>query len=102
MKIFLLLILVAFSTAQQAGRRRQFGASPADDEEIANRRNIGHDYPYRRGETPIFNFDEGDEPFLDTIKPLVNGVYQMADLITKQRSVTNSFGEAFQSCEICH
>ena len=30
---------------------------------VEDRRNIG-EFPYRRGETPIFNFDDGDEAFV--------------------------------------
>ena len=28
---------------------------------------IGTRFPYKRGETPIFHFDEGDEKFIETI-----------------------------------
>jgi len=36
---------------------------PEPKETVEDRRNIG-EFPYRRGETPIFNFDQGDEPFI--------------------------------------
>ena len=33
---------------------------------VEDRRNIG-EFPYKRGETPIFNFDDGDEAFVQVI-----------------------------------
>jgi hypothetical protein len=36
---------------------------PERREPVEDRRNIG-EFPYRRGETPIFNFDDGDEAFV--------------------------------------
>ena len=69
--------------------------------DLEDRRNIGPDFPYRRGDTPIFNFDEGDENFLDTIKPLVESLNQMSGIVAKQRRLTQAFGEAFAQCEEC-
>jgi len=31
--------------------------------QVEDRRNIG-EFPFKRGETPIFNFDDGDEAFV--------------------------------------
>ncbi len=32
---------------------------------------IGSEFPYKGGERAIFHFDQGDERFIETIKPLV-------------------------------
>lgn len=68
---------------------------------LEERRNIGPTFPYKRGDTPIFHFDIGDEPFIDTLKPLIKGIYQMSDLVSGQREITQAFGEAFAACEDC-
>ena len=63
---------------------------------------IGPDFPYRRGDTPIFNFDMPDDTkFLDTIPVLVKGVYNMVDRVNEQSKVTTKFSEVFGNCQIC-
>lgn len=69
--------------------------------DLDDRANIGPDFPYRRGDTPIFNFDQGDENFLKTIPQLVKSLYSLSDLTVKQSLITQKFGEAFATCEEC-
>merc|ERR1711890_53332 len=58
-------------------------------------------FPYPRGETPVFNFDQGDEGFIGTIPPLIHALNAVKDTVHKQRKITKSFGEAFDQCEAC-
>ena len=63
---------------------------------------IGLDFPYRRGDTPIFNFEYADDcKFIDTVPKLVRGVYNMVDMVQEQNKVTQKFGDVFSKCEIC-
>eukprot|EP00094_Tigriopus_californicus_P012137 TCALIF_11729-PA protein Name:"Protein of unknown function" AED:0.22 eAED:0.45 QI:3/0.5/0.33/1/0/0/3/0/141 len=81
-KILWLVVLTICLNLSNGQRRRQnpngVQERPTDNEFLTDRRNIGADFPYRRGDTPIFNFDVGDEPFLDSIPDLVKGLHQMA------------------------
>ena len=63
---------------------------------------IGPDFPYRRGDTPIFNFEYADDcKLIDTIPNLVRGVYNMVDRVNEQNKVTTKFSDIFANCEIC-
>jgi len=73
------------------------------EETLRNRQqnvDIG-EFPYNRGETPIFNFDIGDEPFLQTIPDLVTGLRDMANVVAEQTKVTGAYGAAFLDCPDC-
>merc|ERR1712018_142113 len=59
------------------------------------------DFPYQRGERPIFNFDQGDEGFIATIPELIEGLDKIKNVMNQQRKITQSFGEAFDQCESC-
>jgi len=59
------------------------------------------EFPFQRGETAIFNFDEGDEGFILTIPDLITGLNSVREVVHKQRKITQAFGEAFASCEAC-
>ena len=79
------------------------------------------DFPFPRGERPIFNFDQGDEVgqsrskiinsilkniyfiqgFIATIPELIEGLDKIKDVMNQQRKITQSFGEAFDQCESC-
>merc|ERR1712048_198670 len=59
------------------------------------------DFPFQRGERPIFNFDQGDEGFIATIPELIEGLDKIKDVMNQQRKITQSFGEAFDQCESC-
>merc|ERR1712203_24733 len=56
-------------------------------------RDVGQ-FPFPRGETPVFNFDQGDEGFIGTIPPLIHALDAVKDTVQKQRKLTQAFGEA--------
>ena len=58
-------------------------------------------FPFNRGETPIFNFDQGDEAFIQTIPDLINGLHDMARYVQAQTKVTSLYGRVFQNCPDC-
>ena len=74
-------------------------------------------FPFPRGETPVFNFDQGDEVwkifdtirfyfflfqgFIATIPELIEGLDKIKDIMNKQTVITKAFGEAFDQCEAC-
>merc|ERR1711923_68605 len=58
-------------------------------------------YPFPRGDTPVFNFDQGDEGFIATIPELIEGLDKIKDIINQQTGITKAFGEAFDQCEAC-
>merc|ERR1711864_17696 len=55
-------------------------------------------FPFPRGETPISNFDQGDEGFIATIPELIRTLDAVKDTVDKQRKITQAFGEAFAQC----
>ena len=59
------------------------------------------EFPYNRGETPIFNFDAGDEAFIQTIPSLIEGLHDMARYVQSQTKVTSMYGKVFQNCPDC-
>ena len=74
-------------------------------------------FPYKRGERPIFNFDQGDEVceqlfnliclswilqgFIATVPELIDGLDKIKNVMNQQRKITQAFGEAFDQCEAC-
>merc|ERR1712045_494286 len=48
------------------------------------------DFPFQRGERPIFNFDQGDEGFIATIPELIEGLDKIKDVMNQQRKITQS------------
>merc|ERR1712025_491076 len=58
-------------------------------------------FPFKRGERPIFNFDQGDEGFIGTIPELIEGLDKIKNVMNQQRRITQAFGEAFDQCEAC-
>jgi len=80
---------------------------PPDQElsEMLNRVGAGWksvgEFPFPRGETPIFHFDQGDEGFIKTIPELIHGLDKVRGVVHKQRKITQAFGEAFDQCEAC-
>merc|ERR1712244_121768 len=59
------------------------------------------EFPFQRGERPIFNFDQGDEGFIATIPELIEGLDKIKDVMNQQRKITQAFGEAFDQCDSC-
>merc|ERR1712154_593074 len=49
-------------------------------------RDVG-EFPYPRGETPVFNFDQGDEGFIGTIPPLIHALDAVKNTVQKQRKI---------------
>merc|ERR1711971_496170 len=102
--VLMMFSLVALSVAQ---RRPPPGF---DDYEDANSGNsvqgrgpsmdVGQ-FPFKRGERPIFNFDQGDEGFIATIPELIDGLDKIKNVMNQQRKITQAFGEAFDQCEAC-
>merc|ERR1739848_943534 len=56
-------------------------------------------FPFQRGERAVFSFDQGDEGFIPTIIPLIEGLDKIKNVMNQQRKITQAFGEAFDQCE---
>merc|ERR1712062_549264 len=99
--LLLLSLLLTVATSQRR--------PPQEDEDYgrggrSGRPDLSMDvgqFPYPRGETPVFNFDQGDEGFIGTIPPLIHALDAVKDTVAKQRKITQAFGEAFDLCEAC-
>merc|ERR1712060_426905 len=67
------------------------------------------DFPYQRGERPIFNFDQGDEGFIATIPELIEGLDKIKNVMNQQRKITSNplkvprrlFEDSFQHASQC-
>merc|ERR1712200_160924 len=94
MSSVIMLILVISSNTN--GQRTQYDIEREEtlrnrhQSQNVDRTDIGQ-FPYNRGETPIFNFDIGDEPFLQTIPDLVTGLRDMANVVSEQTKVTGAY-----------
>merc|ERR1711902_205471 len=87
-----------------AHRGNRLSGAPAPAGGRSGRPDLSMDvgqFPYPRGETPVFNFDQGDEGFIGTIPPLIHALDAVKDTVAKQRKITQAFGEAFDLCEAC-
>eukprot|EP00092_Neocalanus_flemingeri_P039728 GFUD01043266.1.p2 GENE.GFUD01043266.1~~GFUD01043266.1.p2 ORF type:complete len:106 (+),score=31.93 GFUD01043266.1:169-486(+) len=104
MRTILCAVLVLFTTQYVLAQRR--GPPPDEEDEYAGNSvqrpnlNVGK-FPFPRGETAVFNFDQGDEGFIATIPELIEGLDKIKDIMNKQRKITQAFGEAFDQCEAC-
>eukprot|EP00090_Calanus_glacialis_P029889 TRINITY_DN48055_c0_g1_i1.p1 TRINITY_DN48055_c0_g1~~TRINITY_DN48055_c0_g1_i1.p1 ORF type:complete len:106 (-),score=29.98 TRINITY_DN48055_c0_g1_i1:88-405(-) len=104
MRTTLCAVLVICTTHIVLAQRR----GPPQDEEDESYGNsvrrpnmdVGR-FPFPRGETPVFNFDQGDEGFIATIPELIEGLDKIKDIMNKQTVITKAFGEAFDQCEAC-
>merc|ERR1719288_487372 len=88
--VLTLILLILINTNTDAQRTHH---DIEREETLRNRQqnvDIGQ-FPYNRGETPIFNFDIGDEPFLQTIPDLVTGLRHMANVVSEQTKVTGAY-----------
>merc|ERR1712083_147769 len=83
-----------------AQRSRHFEEDEYGGNSLRPSSDVG-DFPFQRGERPIFNFDQGDEGFIATIPELIEGLDKIKDVMNQQRKITQSFGEAFDQCESC-
>merc|ERR1711933_633282 len=85
------VVLVVCVSHLVIGQRR----GPPQDEEDESRgnsirrpnMNVGQ-FPFPRGETPVFNFDQGDEGFIATIPELIEGLDKIKDIMNKQTVIT--------------
>ena len=59
------------------------------------------EFPFNRGETPIFNFDEGDGAFLKTIPSLIDGLHDMARYVQAQTKIPQMYSKVFLNCPDC-
>merc|ERR1712026_183041 len=59
------------------------------------------EFPFNRGETPIFNFDEGDEAFLQTIPSLIDGLHDMTRYVQAQTKLPSMYSKVFLNCPDC-
>merc|ERR1712156_186401 len=64
------------------------------------RKDIG-EFPFNRGETPIFNFDQGDEAFLNTIPDLIDGLHDMTRYVQEQTKLPQMYSKIFLNCPDC-
>merc|ERR1711953_185998 len=97
-QLLLLTLLIGIAN----GQRRP----PQEDEDYGRGNRLSGrppppPFPFPRGETPVFNFDQGDEGFIGTIPPLIHALDAVKDTVQKQRKLTQAFGEAFDLCEAC-
>merc|ERR1719436_915090 len=100
-KVFSALIVILVSSIN-INVNAQRTHHDIEREETLRRQNVDRtdigQFPYNRGETPIFNFDIGDEPFLQTIPDLVTGLRDMANVVSEQTKVMEAYGAAFLDC----
>jgi len=104
MKWLWLLLAFGFILPLKGQRRRN--QQDIDREESIPRKpsppavGIGQ-FPFNRGETPIFNFDEGDEAFLQTIPNLIEGLHDMTRYVQAQTKLPSMYGKVFLNCPDC-
>merc|ERR1712241_435584 len=93
-RCLLLVIITSAAARDSLTRERTSNAISGPNMDVGQ-------FPFPRGETPIFNFDAGDEGFIATIPELIDGLDKIKDVMHKQRKITQAFGEAFDQCEAC-
>merc|ERR1711890_140539 len=76
-----------------SGRARSGGGQPDLSLDVA-------EFPYPRGETPVFNFDQGDEGFIGTIPPLIHALDAVKDTVHKQRKITQHLVKLLTSVKL--
>merc|ERR1712154_298490 len=89
------LLLASAQRGRNFDEEDQFGGNS-----VRQNSDVG-EFPFQRGERPIFNFDQGDEGFIATIPELIEGLDKIKNVMNQQRKITQSFGEAFDQCEAC-
>jgi len=91
--VYLLLVLVDLGLGAIRG-------NSMDQSTGNNWKDVGQ-FPFARGETPVFHFDNGDEGFINTIPGLIQGLDKIRSVVGQQTKITKAFGEAFDQCEAC-
>jgi len=102
-KVLLLIFLMIVATTHSQRSNRVFpdqgerASVPGRDKKW---KDVGV-FPFPRGETPVFHFDQGDEGFINTIPELITGLDKIRGILNQQTKITTAFGEAFDQCEAC-
>merc|ERR1712165_539436 len=84
--LLLLSLLLTVATGQRRppqededyGRGNRLSGAPAPAGGRSGRPDLSMDvgqFPYPRGETPVFNFDQGDEMFKNTVNTIMTGFH---------------------------
>ncbi|TRY79590.1 hypothetical protein TCAL_11730 [Tigriopus californicus] len=58
-------------------------------------------YSYRRGDIPIFNFDDADRILIATLQELIEALKKLREEIKFQKGETTMLREALQECKAC-
>jgi len=99
-ELLIVFSLVLGAHAQQRNRPAPF----KDDFDLSavsrGWKSVG-EFPFPRGEVPVFHFDQGDEGFINTIPGLIEGLDKIGRVVNNQNKITKVFGEAFDQCEAC-
>lgn len=65
---------------------------PASDDDL---------YSYRRGDIPIFNFDEADRVLIATLQELIEALRKLKAEVNIQKQETMLLRKALQECKAC-
>ena len=58
-------------------------------------------YSYRRGDIPIFNFDEADRILIATLQELIDALRKLKAEVNIQKQETMLLRKALQECKAC-
>ena len=58
-------------------------------------------YSYRRGDIPIFNFDEADRILIQTLQELIEALRKLKAEVNIQKQETMLLAKALQECKAC-
>merc|ERR1719365_48011 len=58
-------------------------------------------YSYRRGDIPLFNFDEADRILIATLQELIEALRRLKLEVKTQREETMLLRKALEDCEAC-
>lgn len=72
--------------------RMQAQEPPTDENDL---------YSYRRGDIPIFNFDEADRVLIATLQELIEALRKLKAEVNIQKQETMLLSKALQECKAC-
>merc|ERR1712137_849910 len=90
LRAVLMLSLVALSVTQRRPPPGFYDYEDANSGNSVQGRGPSMDvgqFPFKRGERPIFNFDQGDEGFIATIPELIDGLDKIKNVMNQQRKL---------------
>ena len=58
-------------------------------------------FRYRRGDIPIFNFDEADRVLIATLQELIEALRKLKAEVQNQKQETVLLKKALQECKAC-